>query len=118
MRFPKVLEKILKTQTDLANFDNLSSRYTPTFSNELTSFIEETAGYIECAGIPTDAAKLVLGDVLKSKNTKMVNSDNWGDGKDILLIRAANNDFRFPIYVEKSTKKDFEEKTRQYVEVR
>ena len=77
----------------MANFDNLSSRYTPTVSNELTSFIEETAGYIECAGIPTDAAKLVLGDVLNSKNTKMVNSDNWGDGKDILgMIRAANND--------------------------
>ena len=48
----------------------MSSNVNIRVSNRLTEFIENNAGLIDCAGIPTEASKLAKADVLLDKFTQ------------------------------------------------
>ena len=50
--------------------ENVSSNVNTRVSNRLTEFIENNAGLIDCAGIPTEASKLAKADVLLDKTLK------------------------------------------------
>ena len=53
-----------------ASVENVSSNVNTRVSNRLIEFIENNAGLIDCAGIPTESSKLVKADVLLDKNTQ------------------------------------------------
>ena len=86
-----------------------SDKYTV---NETTKFIQDFAGEIECAGIPANAAKLVLADVLKDKSTEFVVQGGWAsDSKTFGIIMPKRDNLRCSININKfdSTNKQRED---------
>ena len=70
--------------------------------NQTKKFIQNFPGQIECAGIPANAAKLVLADVLKDKSTGFVNQDRWAsDSKTFGKIMPKRDNLRCSININK-----------------
>ena len=69
--------KKLDIEKTNASVENISSNVNTRVSNRLTEFIENNAGLIDCAGIPTEASKLVKAQVLDSQHTLFVIDDEY-----------------------------------------